>query len=1080
MGGGASAQKTSAACANHSEFATYREDYMKAKEAGLNNHDFFDKMSKARIALPDSKEPPKRQNRTSSHDRIPPQGGQTLGGKTLFKDDRRKSLFGDVSNDNDTKKLRRNQIFEDGFDFTLASARKGMAKLARGFDKTKEVFRDGNDKLILEALVNFFFMGDDNADQMNALIDTMQKETCPAGQWLMQEGEPGDTMYVIKTGKLEVFVGGRLTRHIGRGGAVGELALLYHTPRSASVKAVEDCVLFSLHRTKFREMLALSVSVSLVQRVAWMRAIPELEPLDKQAASRLAGAFNTIQLRQGETVAVEGSTVDRCFMVEFGTVEVTSSIVTSPDLIRKQLNAAVPKPDTARRSTGSDSQDLTGGGEGQGHREPLAEVSPRKSEPLGGRLAENEEVGSSEQSEDARRRQSKGLTFGPGTFFGMPVLLCAGKGTKGGCWEAAPDQGTPAEAKDAAVEGAGQARANPTAGEFSGAICPVTITANEDVRLSYFTPAQFETIVGPIRETFSQLVKGRPSLLKKTKSERFVRKALDCRFTTSDFKTEVFLGTGSFGRVTLVTFKDKAKQEEAGLADTEFFALKALAKKAVIDRGQLAHVKDEKLLLQNMNHPLILGLFSTFQDANSIFFLMEAVTAGEMWSIVYEATSGFPEGELPIEHGRFYAACVLEALSFMHSRGVAYRDLKPENIMVDGEGYPRLIDLGFAKKIPFTRVIDGKSEVHPKSFTMCGTPEYLAPEFIFNAGHDKAVDCWALGVLTFEFTAGYTPFQPPGEASDITALFTRIAGSKSTVGGAIFPSGFDKKAKNKHCRDIVSKFLNADPTERLGNLAGGLDEAKKHRYFAGIDWNGLAHKKMPAVAVGLRCGTVDPRNTFSDHEVAVDLRNSALADALRPAPNFTVDGWAWVYNSASTIRQGVKANTDAKVLKAKLALNWTGPYKVLAVGPCSAAETPDGSPLGSNLLYLDLPSDLPGSDARRRVAIERCKPCANPHDSGDMPKYLPAGLTQYVLNKFSKKSPPYHVTQDDVSTPLQRLEVEQITGHQSVRGRGGIIAVLYKTHWAGLSEPSWEREMDFHLSRSHILRYWTGTPDQHR
>ena len=116
-----------------------------------------------------------------------------------------------------------------------------------------------------------------------------------------------------------------------------------------------------------------------------------------------------------------------------------------------------------------------------------------------------------------------------------------------------------------------------------------------------------------------------------------------------------------------------------------------------------------------------------------------------------------------------------------------------------------------------------------------------------------------------------------------------------------------------------------------------------------------------------------------------------------------------------------------------------------AFGPCSAAETPDGSPLGSNLLYLDLPSELPGSDARRRVAIERCKPCANPHDSGDMPKYLPAGLTQYMLIKFSKKSPPYHVTQDDVSTPLQRLEVEQITGYQSVRGRGGVIAVPYKT-----------------------------------
>ena len=118
----------------------------------------------------------------------------------------------------------------------------------------------------------------------------------------------------------------------------------------------------------------------------------------------------------------------------------------------------------------------------------------------------------------------------------------------------------------------------------------------------------------------------------------------------------------------------------------------------------------------------------------------------------------------------------------------------------------------------------------------------------------------------------------------------------------------------------------------------------------------------------------------------------------------------------------------------------------MVVGPCSAAETPDGSPLGNNLLYLDLFSDLPGSDARRRVVIERCKPCGNRHDSGDMPKYLPAGLTQYVLNKFSKKSPPYHVTQDDVLTSLQRLKLEQITGHQSARERGSVIAELNKTN----------------------------------
>ena len=148
----------------------------------------------------------------------------------------------------------------------------------------------------------------------------------------------------------------------------------------------------------------------------------------------------------------------------------------------------------------------------------------------------------------------------------------------------------------------------------------------------------------------------------------------------------------------------------------------------------------------------------------------------------------------------------------------------------------------------------------------------------------------------------------------------------------------------------------------------------------------------------------------------VERRNSSLSDALRVVPKFAVGGWVWVYNTAVTIRRGTKTDTDTTVFKAKLWLNWTGPYKDLRVGPCTPADSPDGSPRGAKILHLDLPSDMPGADGRRRVSVQRYKPCASPHDHGDMPKYLPAGLTQYVLNKLSKKSPPYHVTQDDVST----------------------------------------------------------------
>ena len=138
----------------------------------------------------------------------------------------------------------------------------------------------------------------------------------------------------------------------------------------------------------------------------------------------------------------------------------------------------------------------------------------------------------------------------------------------------------------------------------------------------------------------------------------------------------------------------------------------------------------------------------------------------------------------------------------------------------------------------------------------------------------------------------------------------------------------------------------------------------------------------------------------------VERRNSALSDKLKQLPIYTVSDWVWVYNTAATIRQGVKPGTDTKILKEKLSLNWTGPFKILAVGPSPSDSTPDGRPLTAKLLYLDLPHDMPGPDAHCRVSVARCKPCSNPHDTTDLPRYLPAGLNQHVLNHHITKSPP--------------------------------------------------------------------------
>ena len=138
----------------------------------------------------------------------------------------------------------------------------------------------------------------------------------------------------------------------------------------------------------------------------------------------------------------------------------------------------------------------------------------------------------------------------------------------------------------------------------------------------------------------------------------------------------------------------------------------------------------------------------------------------------------------------------------------------------------------------------------------------------------------------------------------------------------------------------------------------------------------------------------------------------------------------------------------------------------------------DYTKVSTTNLYLDLPSNLYGPAAKPRVTVARCKPSSNPYDADDMPRHLPAGLTQYVLHAFATKSPPYHVTMDDIATPPILIDVAKITGLHCLRGRGGAIAVLYETHIAYSS--TWERELDLQAFHHPILSYWAAGPAQHQ
>ena len=160
----------------------------------------------------------------------------------------------------------------------------------------------------------------------------------------------------------------------------------------------------------------------------------------------------------------------------------------------------------------------------------------------------------------------------------------------------------------------------------------------------------------------------------------------------------------------------------------------------------------------------------------------------------------------------------------------------------------------------------------------------------------------------------------------------------------------------------------------------------------------------------------------------------------------------------------------------KLSLNWTGPYKILIVG--TGIRPDDGRSVADKTLYLDLPTDMPGRDQKKRVSVDRGIMCHNPSDDSDIPKYLPAGLSKYVLHSFTDKSPPFHPTTENVVKSGIPVDVEKIIEHQLVRGHGGKLAVMYETHWEGLSSITWEREIDLENFSRHIQEYWMSTPRQ--
>lgn len=289
-------------------------------------------------------------------------------------------------------------------------------------------------------------------------------------------------------------------------------------------------------------------------------------------------------------------------------------------------------------------------------------------------------------------------------------------------------------------------------------------------------------------------------------------------YSLEELDTVATVGTGTFGRVQLV--KDKSS--------SNFFALKVMSIPDVIRLKQQQHVQNEKEVLQEVQHPFLVQLLWTSHDSKFLYMLMEFVPGGELFTYLRN------RGRFSGTAGVFYSAEIVCAIEYLHSKSIVYRDLKPENILLDREGHIKLTDFGFAKKL-----VD-------RTWTLCGTPEYLAPEVIQSKGHGRAVDWWALGILIFEMLSGFPPFFDDNPFG----IYQKILAGKID-----FPRHLDFTVK-----DLIRKLLVVDRTRRLGNMKNGADDIKKHRWFRTVDWESVPLRKLKPPIIPKISGEGDSSN----------------------------------------------------------------------------------------------------------------------------------------------------------------------------------------------------------------------------
>ena len=624
-----------------------------------------------------------------------------------------------------------------------------------------------------------------NHVQRDALVGSLSTLTYRPNDVIVKEGDPGELFYLIKDGQISCTQQGTEIRVMEKGNFFGEQALLYNTVRTATVTAKTEVKCVAISRNKLTIALGKQLQQIIYQNtkiIAFEKSEP-LKRFTKKQQNKVIEKMKVVCYQDGEKVLKAGTVVGSVLLVVlFGGVKNSN--------IQLEIFSALGDAEITQNRNDGYVEDFVATGVTH-----LAEIS--KTEflesiefELGNPLLNSEAL-------TVLRNIPILRTIPYDRFTGLASCL---KLNRYEDREVIIEQNSPGESLFVVQSGKvdivkdGVTLRTVTKHDYFGERSVLfddqrtaSVIANGEVKCWILTKAAFFRY---LEESVRNL------LIKRIELQ-------DDSISLKDLAVVKVLGKGMFGNVFLVVDKQKRR----------LYALKTVSRKKIERYEIQENLILERTILRTLDHVFILKLVKTFKDEKRIYLLTEYVRGMDLFDVLREINL------VSDPSARFYVAVLILILEYVHDRDIIYRDLKPENVIIDEDGYPKLIDFGISK------IISGRT------YTIVGTPHYMAPEVIVGKGYSLPADYWSLGVMLYEFVCCRVPFGDDEE--DPFAIYEKVLERHLTYPAFIKPK--------MPCRPIIEQLLSKSPVLRNG---GSMDNLKSHAWFNGLSWDMLVNKQI--------------------------------------------------------------------------------------------------------------------------------------------------------------------------------------------------------------------------------------------